>query len=159
MSAIWLAGACSALCGLELFRRAPTAALGGRSFASHPRPMLDSPNTAIWRMTWMSKSKASAAPQPVMINDSNLSRAWARLLLGVLDGAGTEVSPLVLSVTGFGENGAVPEESAVRHALDHLLKRKRRLKVEDVAFTIFPQRVWEMSRGDRARLFTLYRAT
>jgi hypothetical protein len=107
----------------------------------------------------MSKSKASAAPEPLMINDTNLSRAWARLLLGVLDGAGTEVSPLVLSVTGFGENGAVPEDSAVRHALDHLLKRKRRLKVEDVAFTIFPQRVWEMSRGDRARLFTLYRAT
>jgi hypothetical protein len=110
-------------------------------------------------MTWMSKSKASAAPQPVMINDSNLSRAWSRLLLGVLDGAGTEVSPLVLSVTGFDDNGVVPEHPAVRQALDQLLKRKSRLKVEDVAFTIFPQRVWEMSRGDRTRLFTLYRAT
>jgi hypothetical protein len=92
-----------------------------------------------------------------MINDSNLSRAWARLLLGVLDGAGTEVSPLVLSVTGFGENDAVAEDPAVRQALDQLLKRKGRLKVE--AFTIFPQRLWEMSRGDRTRLFALYRAT
>ncbi len=94
-----------------------------------------------------------------MINDTDLSRAWSRLLLGVLDGAGTEVSPLVLSVTGFGERGAVPETQAVRQALDQLLKRKGRLKVEDVAFTIFPQRLWEMSRGDRARLFALYRAT
>jgi hypothetical protein len=110
-------------------------------------------------MTRMSKSKASAAPEPVMINDSNLSRAWSRLLLGVLDGAGTEVSPLVFSVTGFDDNGVVPEDPAVREALDQLLKRKSRLKVEDVAFTIFPQRVWEMSRGDRTRLFTLYRAT
>jgi hypothetical protein len=110
-------------------------------------------------MIRMSKSKASLAPEPVMIIDTDLSRAWSRLLLGVLDGAGTEVSPLVLSLTGFGERGAAPEDPAVRQALDHLLKRKGKLKVEDVAFTIFPQRVWEMSRGDRVRLFALYRAT
>jgi hypothetical protein len=107
----------------------------------------------------MSKSKASAAPGPVMINDNNLSRAWSRLLLAVLDGAGTEVSPLVLSVTGFDDKGVVPEDLAVRRALDQLLKRKSRRNVEDVAFTIFPQRVWEMSRGDRTRLFALCRAT
>lgn len=107
----------------------------------------------------MSKSKASAAPAPVMISDNNLSRAWSRLLLKVLDGAGTEVSPLVLSVTGFDDNGVVPEDLAVRQAVDQLLKRKGRLKVEDVAFTIFPQRLWQMSRGERSRLFTLYRAT
>lgn len=107
----------------------------------------------------MSKPKASAAPEPVMISDNNLSRAWSRLLLRVLDGAGTEVSPLVLSVTGFDDDGVVPEDPAVRQAVDQLLKRKGRLKVEDVAFTIFPQRLWEMSRGDRSRLFTLYRAT
>lgn len=107
----------------------------------------------------MSKSKASAAPEPVIINDNNLSRAWSRLLLGILDGAGTEVSPLVLSVTGFDDKGVVPENLAVRHAVDQLLKRKGRLKVDDVAFTIFPQRLWEMSRGDRTRLFTLYRTT
>jgi hypothetical protein len=107
----------------------------------------------------MSKSKGSGAPEPGMINDNNLSRAWSRLLLDVLDGAGTEVSPLVLSVTGFDDKGTVPEDPAVRQAIDQLLQRKGRLKVEDVAFTIFPQRVWEMSRGDRTRLFALYRAT
>ena len=107
----------------------------------------------------MSKSKASAAPKPVMINDNNLSRAWSQLLLRVLDGAGTEVSPLVLSMSGFDEKGAVPEDSTVRQALDQLLARKSRFKVGDVAFTIFPQRVWEMSHGDRTRFFTLYRAT
>lgn len=107
----------------------------------------------------MSKSKGSAAPVPLLINDSNLSRAWSRLLLGVLEGAGTEVSPLVLSVAGFDEQGAVVEDSAVRHGLDELLKRKSRLSVEDVAFTIFPQRLWEMCRGNRSRFFALYRAT
>lgn len=107
----------------------------------------------------MSKSRGSAAPEPVMISDSNLSRAWSRLLLTVLGGAGTEVSPLILSVSGFDEAVIVPEDPAVRQAVDELLKRKGRLTVEDVAFTIFPQRLWEMSRGDRTRLFTLYRAT
>jgi hypothetical protein len=100
----------------------------------------------------MSKSKTSAATAPVMIDDSNLSCAWVRLLLRVLDGAGTEAAPLILSLSGFDENGAVPEDPSVRQALDRLLKRKGRLVVDDVAFTIFPQRLWEMSRGDRARL-------
>ena len=64
-----------------------------------------------------------------------------------------------MSITGFGEKGAVPEDPALRRALDQLLQRKGKLKVDDVAFTIFPQRLWEMSRGDRTRLFALYRAT
>ena len=94
-----------------------------------------------------------------MINDNNLSRAWSRLLLAILDGAGTEVSPLVMSVTGFNEKGVVPEDQHLRQTLDQLLQKKGRLTVEDVAFTIFPQRLWEMSRDDRTRFFTLYRAT
>lgn len=107
----------------------------------------------------MSKSKASTAALPLTIYDTDLSCAWSRLFLGILNGAGTEVSPMVLSLTGFGEDGAITEDVAVRRELDNLLKRKGRLKVEDVAFTIFPQRLWEMSFGDRDGLFSLYRAT
>ena len=107
----------------------------------------------------MSKGKSFAAPPPVLIDDTNLSRAWGRLLLQVLDGAGTEVAPLILSLSGFSEDGVAAEDAAVRQTLDRLLKRKSRLVVDDVAFTLFPQRLWQMSRGDRARLFVLYRAT
>ena len=107
----------------------------------------------------MSKSKASAAAEPTVINANNLGLAWSQLLLGVLEGGGTEISPLILSLTGFGEKGEVPEDPTVRQALDQLLERKARFKVDVVAFTIFPQRLWEISRGDRNRLFTLYRAT
>ena len=107
----------------------------------------------------MSKSKVSAAAKPVVIDESNLSRAWSRLLLGVLGGAGTELSPLVLSMTGFDDKGMIPEDPTVRQALDQLLTRKGRHKVEDVAFTIFPQRLWKISCGNRERLFALYRAT
>jgi len=107
----------------------------------------------------MSKSRASTAPAPVIIDDTNLSRGWSRLLLHVLDGAGTEIAPMIFSLSGFGDNGVVHEDENVRQSLDRLLKQKGKLTVDDVAFTIFPQRLWEMSRGDRTRLFALYRAT
>ena len=107
----------------------------------------------------MGKAKALVAPPPLVIDDTNLSRAWARLLLQVLDNAGTEVAPLILSLSGFAQNGATVEDPAVRQALDLLLERKGRIVVENVAFTIFPQRLWEMSRSDRTRLFAIYRKT
>ena len=55
-------------------------------------------DTGTWRKTRMSKARTLAASPPLVIDDTNLSRAWARLLLQVLDGAGTEVAPLVLSL-------------------------------------------------------------
>ena len=102
----------------------------------------------------MSKARTLVAPPPMVINDTNLSRAWARLLLQVLDGAGTEVAPLILSLSGFAQSGQAVEDPAVRRALDQLLMRKGHIVVENVAFTIFPQRLWEMSRGDRAPAFS-----
>ena len=107
----------------------------------------------------MSKAKSQMAPPPLVIDDTSLSCAWARLLLHVFDNAGKEIAPLILSVNGFAQNGAAIEDPVVRDALDQLLKRKGRIAIDCVAFTIFPQRLWEMSRGDRARLFDLYRKT
>ncbi len=107
----------------------------------------------------MSKSKTSVALAPMLIDDNNLSRAWSRLLLQAVDQGGTEIAPLILSVSGFGKNGSVPEDAAVRDTLDLVLRRRGRLVVEDVAFTIFPQRLWEMSKKDCDRFFTLYRGT
>ena len=107
----------------------------------------------------MSKARTLVAPPPTLIDDTNLSRAWARLLLQVFDGAGTEVAPIILSLSGFAQNGQAVEDPAVRRALDQLLVRKGHIVVDNVAFTIFPQRLWEMSRGDRTRLFARYSAT
>lgn len=107
----------------------------------------------------MGKAKPLVAPLPLMIEDINLSRAWARLLLHVLDGAGKEVAPLVLSISGFDQDGAAVEDTGVRAALDQLLRQKGRIVVENIAFTIFPQRLWVMSRGDRTRLFARHRET
>jgi hypothetical protein len=117
-----------------------------------------SPSIVIWSRIQMSKSKKFPAPEPFLVNDSNLSRAWSRVFLRtVAKGAGIEISPLVLSISGFTETGAVEETLAARSALDALLSKKGKSSVEDVAFTIFPQRLWEMARGNRKRLFELYK--
>ena len=104
----------------------------------------------------MSKSRVEADAAPVVIYDDDLSRAWSQLFLRALDGVGTKVPSLFLSVTGFGADGAPIECPAVRHALDKLLQRKDETDVEGVAFAIFPQRIWAMAHGDRAKFFNLY---
>jgi hypothetical protein len=95
--------------------------------------------------------------EPLLVDEADLSKAWAKAVLHVIEHTGKEITPLVLSVTGFDDNGKPTEDSAVRHALDDLLIAKKMLNVEDVAFTIFPQRLWEFAQGDRVQLFDIYR--
>jgi hypothetical protein len=99
----------------------------------------------------------TAMTGPLLVDEPDLSKAWAKAILHVIDHPGLEISPLVLSVTGFDDNGASTENATVRQALDALLLAKGLRNVEDVAFTIFPQRIWQIAQGDRARLFDYYR--
>ncbi|HBR46434.1 MAG TPA: thymidylate synthase, partial [Afipia sp.] len=103
----------------------------------------------------MSKSN-SHADEPTIIADTNLSRAWARLFLQIFDSGRTEISPLTFSLTGFDADGGIAEIAGVRESLDRTLKLKKKISVETVAFTIFPDRLWKIARGDRKRLFSLY---
>lgn len=105
----------------------------------------------------MSKSKSVAAPEPLLISETSISRAYARILLRVVEEPGKEISPLVMTVNGFGPSREIPEDTSLRTALDALLVRKSKSNVEDVAYTIFPQRLWDMAQGDRAQLFDFYR--
>ena len=102
-------------------------------------------------------TKHAQSTGPVLVDESDLSRAWGKAVLHVLDHPGPEISPLILSVSGFDEDGGVVETPAVRTALDTLLSAKQMRSVEDVAFTIFPQRIWQVAQGDRAALFKYYR--
>ncbi|MGA8708782.1 MAG: hypothetical protein WB646_17565, partial [Steroidobacteraceae bacterium] len=104
----------------------------------------------------MSKSN-SHADEPTVVSDTDLSRAWAKIFLRILDGRGSEVSPLVLSLTGFDDHGELSEVGPVRHALDQALTQQRKISVEDVAYTIFPERLWRIAGRDRTRLFELYK--
>jgi hypothetical protein len=101
--------------------------------------------------------KQSLQHGPLLVDAADLSKAWAKAVLHVIDHPGKEISPLILSVTGFDDNGRPQEDAGVRRALDDLLSNKGMLNVEGVAYTIFPQRLWEIAHGDRAQLFELYR--
>jgi len=105
----------------------------------------------------MSKSNSVAAPEPLLISETSISRAYARILLRVVEEPGKEISPLVMTVAGFGPNGEIHEDASLRATLDTLLVHKGKSNVEDVAYTIFPQRLWNMAQGDRAKLFSFYR--
>ncbi len=96
--------------------------------------------------------------EPLLISDTNISRAWSQILLHVIDHGGTEISPLVVSISGF-SNDFIPEVDRVRTALDGLLQKKDQFQVNTVANTIFPQSLWRIAGGDRHAFFEEYRET
>lgn len=93
--------------------------------------------------------------EPVVISDTNLSRLWSQILVYAIDHPGTEITPLVASLSGFGGQDIIPELPPVREALDALLRR-RDDEVATVANTIFPQSVWRISGGNRDVLYSEY---
>lgn len=94
---------------------------------------------------------------PLLVDEPCLSRAWARAFLHVIDHPGKEIAPLVLSITGFNPDRTSTEDSSLRSKLDELLIKEEKQSVEDVAYTIFPERLWRMAKGDRKKLFDMYR--
>lgn len=95
--------------------------------------------------------------EPVLITAENLSLAWAQVLQTLMARRGGEASPLTLSITGFNAAGEAAEIPAIRDALDALLEAEGKRKVENVAFTIFPERYWRLAGKDRKAFFDLYR--
>jgi len=92
---------------------------------------------------------------PPYIEADNLSVAWGRVWQHISRPGGGEVSPLVVSVTGF-DNSVVREVQAIRNALDTALAAHGDQTVHTVANTIFPQSIWRLAKGDRKSLYALY---
>jgi len=105
----------------------------------------------------MSKSKSGKNQVPQLFEGTSVSQAYAKVLLHIAEHPGTEISPLVLTVTGFDQGYDIPEDALLRSELDRLLGAEGKLSVEDVAYTIFPQRLWTMAQGDRHKLFQYYK--
>ena len=93
---------------------------------------------------------------PLLIEEKNISLAWGKAVLHILDHSGCEISPLIISINEFGQNNTVPENTQIREQLDSLLREKKFNDCENVAFTIFPQRIWQIARGNRQLLWKLY---
>ena len=101
-------------------------------------------------------TKTTHSTIPLLVDRKNLSTAWSEAMLHTIDHAGPEISPLILSISGFDKEGVAEEVPGVRRELDKLLAKKGHRNVEDVAFTIFPQRLWQVAGGDRSALFRYY---
>jgi hypothetical protein len=99
----------------------------------------------------------SKIAEPEMIVAANLSLGWAAVLDRLAQSGVDSISPLTLSITGFDEGGIAAEVPAIRGAIDDLLKSKDKRDVENVAWTIFPERYWRMSGGDREAFFEMFR--
>ena len=89
------------------------------------------------------------------IEEQNLSLAWAHAVEVVAQPGRKEVAPLLVSVTGFDEEGAFEEDPVVRAKLDSLLTSSGKQSVSTVANTIFPASLWNPAAGRKA-LFDRY---
>ncbi|KDM67994.1 hypothetical protein [Acidiphilium sp. JA12-A1] len=99
----------------------------------------------------------SKIAEPETIVAANLSLGWASVLDRLARPGVDAISPLSLSFTGFDENGRPAEVPAIRTAVDTLLAAKGKRDVENVSWTIFPQRYWLMAEGNRTSFFEIFR--
>lgn len=91
---------------------------------------------------------------PLVIEDVNVSRAWARAFLSVMEPGSDEVMPVIVKTTGF-TNGEPGEDKWIRQRLDEEYNRLDMNSCNTVAETIFPRSLWNPALG-RDKLFTRY---
>jgi hypothetical protein len=89
-------------------------------------------------------------PLRCIINEENLSVAWAKAFLEAVEKHRSDLSPLFLTVHGF-ERGVVKEDDEIRGALDRNLETD----CNTVANTIFPRSLWNPNKS-RKQLFDRY---
>lgn len=90
---------------------------------------------------------------PLVIVESNLSVAWGKAFLKVVDAG--EIAPLVVVIDGL-NNDEVPETPNIRSALDSaLLSDGKAPSCHETANTIFPNSLWN-PQADRHRLYERY---
>ncbi len=99
----------------------------------------------------------SKHPIPELLKATNLSLGWWAVMDRLLQPGVTTISPLTLTITGFDKDGVAAEVPAIRQAVDDFLKAEEKRDVENVAWTIFPERYWKMSGGDRKVFFDMFR--
>ena len=76
-----------------------------------------------------------------IIQNSNLSLAWADTFLKLMDPGVSELIPLIVVIEGF-NNGQPEENDIIRNELDSTLNKLNMSSCETVANTIFPRSLW-----------------
>jgi hypothetical protein len=88
--------------------------------------------------------------RPLLIDDCNISNAWCKALQAISKAPNKEITPLIVSLSGFEEN------QAVRLALDESLKANKKASVDTVSETIFPNSLYHFYANDRHILYREY---
>lgn len=91
------------------------------------------------------------------IEDSNISRAWAAMLLAVLAAKKHEAKRVLVTLADF--DGTPDEDPTLRQLLDRCLAEvtpKSLASVQTVANTIFPEGMWKLAGGDREKFYKTY---
>ena len=89
------------------------------------------------------------------VEDTNLSYAWGRVFLHVMERGVNEIAPLVVQVH-VSESGIPCEDMQIRRALDSALNARREDNCGAVANTMFPESLWNPGRP-RADLYARYK--
>ncbi len=93
---------------------------------------------------------------PCTLEADNLSLGWAKVLARLSERGVTQINPLTLIITGFGEDGQPAEIPEIREAVDDFLVAEGKKDTENIAWTIFPQRYLELAGGERDAFFDLF---
>ena len=92
----------------------------------------------------------------LVISDTNISFAWARVFLDLMKHSGTQRHPAVISINQL-ERATQLEDAAIRAQLDAELRKHRLNSCATVAGTLFPLSMWNPDvEDDAARLFYRY---
>lgn len=87
---------------------------------------------------------------PLLIEETNLSNAWCKVLDRIIKHPGIEITPLIISLTGFDES------MIAREALDLHLRNDHLGSIQTVSETIFPNSLYQFYDYDRTVLYREY---
>lgn len=87
---------------------------------------------------------------PYIKISNNLSEVWLEVFQHIIDCSGTELSPLVISLTGSDEH------IKIKNVLNNSLSNKGLDSINTVAETIFPQSLYNFEKKDRQKLYENY---
>lgn len=90
----------------------------------------------------------------LFIEEDNLSLAWAKSFAKLIESGVQEITPLVVTVTGF-TNGCPMQNTEIQKQLDSVLLKNNKFPINTVANTLFPQSLWNPNTG-RSQLFERY---
>ncbi|MGF6849433.1 thymidylate synthase [Chitinophaga sp. W3I9] len=87
---------------------------------------------------------------PYIIEGKNLSETWLTAMTKIIESSGKEITPLVLTMTDFGES------QTFRQHLNSDLHSRDLDSVETVSETIFPDSLYKLCKNNRSELYKLY---